>query len=58
MAEINFLVSQSDTFQVKLPILVKQTYSCYKLIFRKQFFGRKVAQLSEQLSEHLLVAEL
>jgi len=25
MAEINFLVSQSDTFQVKLPILVKQT---------------------------------
>ena len=54
MAEINFLVSQSDTFQVKLPILVKQTYSCYKLTFRQQFFGRKVAQLSE----HLLVAEL
>jgi len=34
MAEINFLVSQSDTFQVELPILVKQTYSYYKLIFR------------------------
>ena len=26
--------SQSDTLQVKSPILVNQTYSCYKLIFR------------------------
>ena len=26
--------SQSDTLQVKSPTVVKQTYSCYKLIFR------------------------